>query len=174
VSTRQEVTGDGSPWSSRMSAIRWFSRRAKQAGTSLNDLKTFNLATRSARDAAGPGATARREQARREHADQTALELKKLRAVIRSLRGIEREERRCLRPLSLAEAVSQELQGLPDWEHWRRLADLEKAVVAFEAAFRASTPKPTTSRRGRGERIADAEQLASDRYVAAFFATSVG
>jgi hypothetical protein len=170
---RQEPDSDA-PWASRMSATRWLSEQAAHAGRPLT-AETMSRANRAASEAAGSDALARREQARREHAEQVELELKKLRAVLRSLRGIERAEQHMLRPRSFYEAVSQGELGLPNGAHWARLADLEQAAEAFSDAFRASSRSQSlVARRGRGERASGDERAASNRYVTAFFASAVG
>lgn len=170
---RRQEPDSGAPWASRMNAIRWLSKQAADAGTPLTD-EAMNRANRAASESAGADALARREQARLEHAEQTELELRKLRGVLRSLRGIERAEQRVLRPCSLDEAVSQDLFGLPNGVHWARLADLERAAEAFSEGFRASCVQPPAAKRRRGERASGDERAASNRFVAAFFASAVG
>ncbi|MCY1077404.1 hypothetical protein [Archangium lansingense] len=156
-----------------MNAIRWLSEQAARAGSPLTP-EAMSRASRAAREAAGPDALAQREQARREHGEQTELELKKLRAVLRSLRGIEREEQHVLRPRSLYETVSQAELGLPDGAHWARLADLERAAEAFSEGVRASRSQPLAAKRGRGERASGDERAADNRYLSAYFASAVG
>jgi hypothetical protein len=155
-----------------MNAIRWLSAQAQKAGARL-DLVGIQNAEKSAWESGGSELHARREQARHEHAELTAIEVKKLRAAIRSLRGIEHAERGVCAPRNLR-GLSEAMAGIPGTTHWGRLTELERAVEAFAEEFRASPYLVAAPGRGRGEKVSNTQRLAVDRYVAAFFETSTG
>jgi hypothetical protein len=169
VNTKRSDERPAAPWASRFGATCWLSALARNGARPLSDPETVQLAVTAARASAGAALNAERDHAFDEQDSDTGDALKALRVAVRSLRSIESRAHRLAKPRSLSEAVA----GTPPrCRHWPLLRELERAAAAFEEAFLRARPPPAA--RGRGQRASAEERAASNRYVAALFARSVG
>jgi hypothetical protein len=148
------------PWTSRLEATRWLTVEALKNGSEVSIEKIRGA------QCAQPA----RDHAFEKIALETEAELKRLRSVLLTLQGLEREAHQWARPTNLQEVVNFPPAAC---SHWSQLRALKQAAQGFEASFLAGRPVPL-AKRAKGERASNDSKAADNRYVAALFASVVG